>query len=103
GERFMGLFQRRQKRSGILMTSLCTQLIIVLVLGLIIFKLTPFGMGSFLLAAALWIWVLCFTPAFDLWFIQPKANTAVVLANALKREQVLTTNEELTKLQPSNT
>ena len=105
GQSFVGLciFWKHKLRSRMLATAIYTQFAIVIVLSLILIKLTPFGFGSFLAAAAIWTWVLCFTPAFDLWFIQPKANAAAVLANPLKRERLLKTDAELTKLQPSDT
>jgi len=104
GGRFTGLFLTQKKRSGILDISICTQLIIIVALIVVFEMMTNIGpAGSILLASALWTLVLFFTSAFDMWFIQPKANTAVVVANPLKRDKVLVTDKELTKLQPSET
>jgi hypothetical protein len=56
---------------------------------------------SLITATVVWTLILCWTPMFGLWFIAPKANTAVVLANSFKREPKLRTRVELTQIRPS--
>jgi len=68
---------------------------------------------SFFISSISWTLLLFFTPLFDMWFIKPRANIAVVLANSLKRDNAQTkmdmsalTNEQvqmLTNTRPNKT
>lgn len=92
-----------KRKSGKLVRSIVTQIVITSVIASIFMLLTPMRFAAIVVAIVIWTSILCWTPAFNMWFIKPRANTAVVLASALNREKALVTEEELTSLQPSRT
>jgi len=84
--------------------SVLAQIVITAMLAIAIKLIAEWQMvWAIFTATGIWTVILCWTPMFGLWFIGPKANTAVVLASAFKKETELRTRLELTQIRQSNT
>ncbi|MFA6601594.1 MAG: SPFH domain-containing protein, partial [Candidatus Paceibacterota bacterium] len=87
-----------------LLKSVAAQILIVIIMivGLVWGGILSVFEAS-ITSSAVWVSLLCFTPMFGAWFIKPRENTAVVLANALRKQSRLVTEDQLTSMQPSRT
>lgn len=84
--------------------SCLTQVAIIAAIAVLFCRVTELDRTtSAIVASTVWTLILCFTPAFGMWFIQPHENTAVVLASALAFKTALSTEAELTRIQKTRT
>jgi hypothetical protein len=89
-----------------LIEAMLQQLIIALFIGFLIHIVIRVAFNvpadwtwmAYMIGAAIWTCIICFTSVANLWFICPEANRIVVLANPLKARRVIT-GDDLTSLQ----